>query len=211
VTEEQLVRDPGSYRYSKYLVIILFINYSLGILFYPEPFTLTHHAFSHLGMTHVHSGPPNYISLVINAFGMTACAWVMFRLARYHHRIHPVPASSAYSFFSFLVAIGYLMMLFPCDLPKVRFFHVLGSGLVVGGLVFLVMIRLIAIKPVVGLARFRLLTGAFSLSVLLYAWMWLIHSPINPLFQKIAIIALIFTTLYSFRISKIRGEGKIKI
>jgi hypothetical protein len=71
------------------------------------------------------------------------------------------------------------------------------------------MTRLVALRAVIGLFNFRLAAVLIMSPVLLYAWMWLIKSPVNPLYQKLAILSLIAGLFYAVNKSQHRGEAAI--
>jgi len=203
---QDLIKDPKSLHYGNLLLVFTLLNFTIGILFYPGRFSLVHHAFSHLGNLYSLDGHPNNVSMYVNQAGMIICGWILFRLGRYHLMKRPVPNSPVYWVLSWLIALGYLLMVCPADSPSLRLAHVIGSALVVGGFVFLVLAKLLAIRPAVGLYIFWLATVSIMVPVLAYAFMWLIRFPGNPLFQKFAIISLIAGIYYTFRVSRIRGE-----
>ena len=183
--------DTISLKLMLWLLLSVSVTYSLAAVFYPERFTFTYHAFSHLGKIWTSSGFENIPSFIITGVGMLACAWVMFRMAGTHTRLKPVPNSRFYAVFSGISSLGFVMMVFPCDVPEIRFLHVLGSAFVFGGLYFLLVLRLVAIRVFLGIIFTLIIFLIFNAFVFTYFWKWFIKSPVNPLYQKLALIFLI--------------------
>ncbi len=204
--EMAAARDLYAQHYLRLLVIILIAFLATAVFLYPEKFLLGAYPFSYLGRTHSPHGLQNVSSRIVFNAGMLLCGYTMFLLARSYRHKQPVPESPVYEMLSYISAIGFFLMIVPCDLPRIRFLHAFGSGCVVGGHLFLALIRVVAVqthlKPLV---TFILLVSLL-IPVLLYAFLWFFSYPAHPLFQKPAFLAMIGVELYGSRLSHAHGE-----
>ena len=204
-----LAKDINTVHYLRLLVTILVSFIATAILLYPEKFLLGPYPFSYLGSKTTPLGHHNVYARLIYDLGMFLCGYTMFLLARYYHRNHPVPGSHIYEFLSYVSAVGFVLMVAPCEVPSVRFIHNIGSGFVVGSHLFMAGIRIIAVQHHLTAWNEFVLLATLIISVLVYAALWVFKLPYDALFQKPAFAAIIYVELYGSRISRYYGEQKV--
>lgn len=207
----KLYLDLSTQHYLRLLVTILFSFITTAILLYPEKFQMGPFPFSYLGRRLTPSGLQNIYSRIVFDTGMFLCAYTMYLLARYYSRKQPVPDAHTYEFLSYLTAVGFLLMVVPCDVPEVRFMHSIGSAFVVGGHFFLALIRIMAVHQHMKRWIVFILLSALIASVLFYAFLWIVKLPYHALFQKPAFAAIIYVELHGSSISRFQGEHKVTL
>ncbi|MCF8226684.1 MAG: hypothetical protein K9J30_12475 [Bacteroidales bacterium] len=169
-------------RWLSYLLITTAATFLLGILAFGEPFSLSEHAFSYLGMINTPNGNPNGPGLFIFSTGILISSYICFRLNSILH--------GGYSHNLFRICgIGYLVMLVPCDLFNPV--HMVGAAMVFASLWFFTNIRLMHLIPFIGWLKFIFYQLILQGSVLPYAYLYAVNSPDKQFVQKIALFGLI--------------------
>jgi len=189
------------------LVISLIIPFALGMLFYGEPFKVKEYPLSFIGRRMTPEGFVNTLAQIIFGLGMLVCMLVMLFWALHYLQQSNNPNRKWYGYLSLLTALGFLMMVFPCDGLHTRLVHVYGSAFVIGGHFFLLAIRLIALRKTAGLLISVALLVGFIAPVLNYAFFWLVKHPLHGLMQKPAFLSLILFETLACVISRYRGES----
>jgi hypothetical protein len=202
-------RDLSTQHYLRLLVTVLISFITTAVFLYPEKFLLGSYPFSYLGARNSPQGIRNIYSRLVFDLGMLLCGYTMYLLARYYHSRHPVPDSQVYELLCRISAIGFILMVVPCDLPEVTFLHSFGSGFVVGSHLFMATIRVVAVSHQIRPAVTMILLTTLIVSVLLYAVFWFFKLPNHPLMQKPAFAAIIYVELYGSSLSRYYGEHAV--
>jgi hypothetical protein len=204
-----VTRDLNTQHYLRLLVTILVSFITTAIFLYPEKFQLGSYPFSYLGSRTTPLGVKNVYARLVFDLGMFLCGYTMYLLARYYHRRQPVPDSQVYEFLCYISSVGFFLMIFPCEVPEVRFLHCIGSGFVVGSHLFTAIIRVIAVHHHLRPWNEFVLLATIILSVLFYAALWIFKLPHDGLFQKPAFAAIIYVELQGSSLSRHYGEMKV--
>ncbi|MDT8400301.1 MAG: hypothetical protein RQ743_01285 [Bacteroidales bacterium] len=169
-------------RYAKYLIYVTLLVFILGMLTYGQDFSFREHAFSHFGRIRTQDGSSNILSMLIYGAGMILSSLICFKLSNL--------AEDNTSHFLFrLAAIGYILLIAPCDiLNKI---HSIGGGLVIGSLWLLTVILLHELIGHSNRTRIYIYHLILQATVLPYAFLYAFGSPLCPLVQKFAVAGLV--------------------
>jgi hypothetical protein len=202
-------RDLNTQQYLRLLVTILISFITTSILVYPGKFFLGSYPFSYLGSTTTPLGLPNIHARIVFDLGLLLCSYTMYLMARYYQRRHPVPVSGVYAFFSYLSALGFVLMIIPCDAVELEILHSLGGAFVVGGHFIMAGIRVLALRYHLRAWLTFLLLATLVFCVIFYAILWLFGYPNQAWFQKPALAAIIYIELYGSTLSRYYGEQSV--
>lgn len=171
-------------RYFNYLMYVTLLVFILGMLAYGQDFSFRDHAFSHLGRLHTQDGSNNILSLMIYGPGMLLSSLICYRLSS-------LIADRAGHNLMRMAAAGYLLLIVPCDL--LRLVHSIGGGLVIGSLWLFALLGMYRLRSRAGNRKFLIQQLILQGSVLPYAFMYAMESPLCPVFQKFALAGLIIS------------------
>ena len=171
-------------RYSNYLIYVTLVVFILGMLTYGQDFSFREHAFSHFGRIRTQDGSPNTLSLLIYGTGMLLSALICFKLSNL--------AEDNTSHYLFrLAAAGYILLIVPCDV--LNSIHSIGGVLVIGPLWFLTVIQLHDLFRYYNKGRIYLYHLILQGTVLPYAFLYAVGSPLCDMVQKFALAGLMIS------------------
>ncbi len=171
-----------THRHLNQLFVVTLATLFLGIFTFGEAFSFRNHAISYLGMLRTPGGNSNNLSMLIFSFGLVISAAISYRISR--------TARSFYIRMLFLLcALGYLVMITPCDLNNGV--HSAGAGMVFGSLWMVAGIWLVRLIPHTGWMRFIFYQLILQGTVLPYAWCYIRDHPDKQFLQKFALTGLI--------------------
>jgi hypothetical protein len=176
---------PGYARINRYFnwLLFLFIGvYIAGMLAYGEPFRIIDYPFSAIGRLETQNGSPNTLSFLVFSAGILMCSMVGYSISRIHPDIR-------FRRIMKVCACGFLLMIAPCDILNPV--HILGSVLVFGTLWLYSIFLIRDIYRGGKMARAIVYHFILHSTVFSYAFLYATSSPMDPLFQKPALIGLI--------------------
>lgn len=169
---------------------IILINLAalvISMYTYGEKFLFWKYAFSYLGGINTVNGKPNYLSAVIFVASMIAsgilCLQILSATGRKRN-----PGHKAGRFFLKTCTAGYFTIIVPYDVLDIV--HVAGSAAVFGGLWFFINILLWEIRKNGEKGKFLLFQLLLQGTILPYAFLYVINSPLRETAQKFAIAGL---------------------
>ncbi|MBN1386999.1 MAG: hypothetical protein JW965_01045 [Bacteroidales bacterium] len=171
-------------RYSSYLIYLTILVFILGMLTYGQPFSFKEHAISHFGRIRTQDGSPNTLSLLVYGTGMILSALICFKLSNLteHNTSH---------FLLRIAAGGYILLIVPCDVLNT--IHSIGGALVIGSLWLLTVIQIHELIKHTNKIRPYLYHLLLQGTVLPYAFLYAVGSPIRHMVQKFAILGLMIS------------------
>ena len=198
----------GSYFYGLFGATII-TSFGCAILAFGEPFLFFEHAFSDLGRIRTMDGSGNAKSFLIFAAGLSICTILMLILSiRYFSASpHSIRHRKLKGFFSALASIGILIAIFPHDI--FHGLHVAGSAAMVGSLWMIANLHLDDIRfrgeTRMAVAGHAVLQG----TVVTYAMLYFIDSPLKQVAQKFAVMGLIL--VLSFVTNYLESHGRSRL
>jgi hypothetical membrane protein len=179
---------PKINKFLTYLLSLNILVFILGMLTYGERYQFWEDALSYLGGIKTLAGDPNILSWLIFTFGMILsgilCLYIWFLLNREDEMEH-----SKFKGYLFLICgIGYFIMIMPHDINNS--IHVIGTALVFGMLWLYAVILLIELNHRIEQYKILLFHLFLQGTVLPYAFLYFIDSPIQVQSQKFAVIGL---------------------
>ena len=171
-------------RYTNYLIYVTFLIFILGMLTYGQPFSFKEHAISHFGRIRTQDGSPNILSLLIYGTGMMLSALICLKLGNLteHNTSHLLLR---------IAAAGYVLLILPCDVLNTL--HSLGGALVIGSLWLLTVIQIHQLIKRTNKIRAYLYHLLLQGTVLPYAFLYAVGSPLHYMVQKFAILGLMIS------------------
>ncbi len=154
---------------------------AVGVFAYGDRFTFWEHAFSHLGGIHTISGNPNLLSCLLFSTGMISCGILCLYMGSVQDRL--------FKYLFRICGVGYFVMLTPWDINNTV--HAAGAAVVFGTLWFFTVVVLRDLYKRIKKARWRLYQLLLQGTVLPYAFLYAIDSPLKQGFQKFAVLGLI--------------------
>lgn len=171
-----------THRHLNQLFVVTIFTLVFGMITFGEAYSFRNHAISYLGMLRTPGGNSNNISMLIFSFGLVISAAISYRISRTAGRFY-------IRVLFLLCAMGYLVMITPCDLNNAV--HSVGAGMVFGSLWMAAGIWLVRLISHTGWMRFIFYQLILQGSVLPYAWCYLTDHPDKQFLQKIALTGLI--------------------
>ena len=171
------------------LVITNITTMAVGMLFYGEPFNFWQDAISYLGATKTVNGYPNTTSFFIFALGMGFSGILMLKIASLFYRDSNIEHHALKRYFSFFAGLGFFIIIFPCNINNG--IHSIGGALLFGDLWGITLLLLIEAKKLPGVKYISLYHFILHITVLTYAFNFVIQSGIMQITQKFAVFSLI--------------------
>ena len=176
---------------NKFLTYLLSLNilvFTLGMITYGERYQFWEDALSYLGGTKTLAGNPNILSWLIFSFGMILsgilCLYIWFLLNGVDEMEH-----SKFKRYLFLVCgIGYFIMIMPHDINNS--IHVIGAAIVFGMLWLYTVILLRELNHRIEHYKILIFHLILQGTVLPYAFLYFIDSPVQVQCQKFAVAGL---------------------
>ncbi len=170
-------------RYFNYLLISIILVFIAGIVTYGETFRLWEYAYSYIGMFRTPGGNPNTTSFIIFIAGSLFNSFICFKISSLYEE-------KLYRLLFGICGTGFLLLMLPCDILNPV--HSAGGAMVFGSLWIFSLTGIYEIyhsgKSQKALTYFVLL----NITILPYAYLYFINSPLQVIAQKPAIIGLIF-------------------
>jgi len=171
-------------RLMNYLFASVLLTFLSGVLTYGEKFKLLEYAFSYIGMLRTPNGNPNTIAFLIFLTGNMFNSIICFKIKNlYDKKLDRLIFE--------ICGIGFLMLMLPCDI--INPVHSTGGAMVFGSLWIFSLCRIYEIycsgKDFKAFIYFLLL----NITILPYAYLYFINSPVQQIAQKPAIAGLLFT------------------
>ncbi len=171
-------------RFSSYLIYVTLVVFILGVLTYGQPFSFKEHAISHFGRIRTQDGSPNTLSLLIYGTGMLISTLICFKLSR-------LTEHNTSNILLRIAATGYILLIVPCDILNI--IHSVGGAMVIGSLWLLIVIQIHELIKQSNKIKAYLYHLLLQGTVLPYAFLYAIGSPLCPLVQKFAILGLMIS------------------
>lgn len=163
-----------------WLLGLILVTLSLGIITYGEKFLFWEHALSYLGGVHTQNGSPNSLSLMIFGSGMISCALICLHINR-------LLCNDPSKYLFRTCGGGFVLMIVPCDL--LNQVHSIGAAMVFATLWFF---TVLLVNDLNKIYRTRAYLYHFILhgTVLPYAFMYVAGSPFRQAAQKVAVLGM---------------------
>jgi hypothetical membrane protein len=168
-------------RYLSYLLGLILLVLTLGILSYNEKFLFWEHALSYLGAMQTECGNPNGTSLIVFGLGMIFCSLICFKISR-------LICENSGKYLFMTCGGGFVLMIVPCDLFNPV--HAIGAGMVVATLW---LFTILLLNELSAIYKYRIYLYHLILhgTVLPYAYLYFFDSPFQQAAQKVALFGLI--------------------
>jgi len=172
------------------LVFYLFIvTIFLSMINYGEPFIFSEYAISDLGTTLTKTNQSNTVCFAIFGIGMISCGMIMLKLFRKFINNPNIMNVKIKQYLLLLTAFGFFLILYPYNLNNT--IHSIGAGLIVGSLWALEGLFLIELVKLTKALKYFLYLSLLQVSVLGYAYLYFINSPLRQNFQKLSVFFLL--------------------
>jgi hypothetical protein len=178
-------------RINKLLTYFLCLNgtaFVLGIITYGEKFLLWKYPLSFIGGTKTVTGIANTASWLIFSCGMILCSIVCFYISFLLRGENELKHHKFKQYLFLICGIGYLIILMPYNINNN--IHAIGAGLIFGILWFLTVVFIAELNQIIKNYKILLYHLFLQGTVLPYAFLYFIHSPLQKQVQKIAVIGL---------------------
>ena len=169
-------------RYLTYLLSLILIVFLAGSAVYAEQFKFWDDAISYLGKIYPVNGISNLYSFIIFSSGMIVSSLICFRIS--------IILRGTKDYFIYIIAgIGFILLAVPTDF--INIIHTLGGALEVGSFWFYVLKSLIQLLKVRNKMKIFFYHVILHGTVIPYAILYSMGSPLRQGAQKIAVLGLI--------------------
>jgi hypothetical protein len=172
-----------------YLLSVNVLTFILGIFAYGDKYLLREYAFSYLGGIHTINGNPNTTSLLIFAIGMISCGIICFYISQLLNGENGLEMEKTKHYLFQTSGIGYFIMLMPHDINNN--IHAIGAATVFGTLWFITVLILRELKQKGEVLKFYIYHFMLQGTVIPYAFLYFVNSPLQQYIQKYAVFGLI--------------------
>ncbi len=176
---------------NKLLTYFLCLNvtaFILGMITYGEKFLFWEYALSFIGGTITVTGIPNTASWLIFSCGMILCSILCFYISFLLRGENEMKHQKFKQYLFLICGIGYLIILMPYNINNN--IHAIGAGLIFGMLWLITVVLITELNQYIKNYKILLYHLLLQGTVLPYAFLYFIHSPLQKQVQKIAVVGL---------------------
>ena len=171
-----------------YFLCLNLADFVLGIITYGEKFHFWEYPLSFIGGTKTVTGMPNTSSWLIFSCGMILCSILCFYISFLLRDKNEVKYQKFKQYLFLICGTGYIIILMPYNINNN--IHALGAGLIFGMLWLLTVVLITELNQNIKNYQILLYHLILQGTVLPYAFLYFIHSPLQKQVQKIAVIGL---------------------
>lgn len=165
------------------------LTFILGIITYGDKYLFREYAFSYLGGIRTINGNPNTTSFLIFSLGMISCGVICFYISRLLNGENGLELEKTKHYLFQACCVGYFIMLMPHDISNN--IHVVGAAIVFAALWFFTVLILKELKQKGEVLKFYIYHFMLQGTVIPYAFLCFINSPLQQHIQKYAVFGLI--------------------
>lgn len=173
------------------LIFLLLLGLIASIITYRGPFQIWKYPLSDLGTLHTVNNKPNIWSRYIFDLTMIVSGFLMIRICTAFSNNPGLRHYRLKSVLTFICAIGFFILIFPYDISDAV--HEAGATLVFGSFWILIVEFTLELKHLFSVSVFWMAQLVLQGTVLPYAALFAIGSPIRDVVQKIAVAGLMFS------------------
>lgn len=184
------VCTPGISKLLSILIFLICLGLILAIVTYRGSFSVWKYPLSDLGTLYTEHNKPNLLSRLIFDITMVISGFIMIKICSDFASNPSLRHSGMKSALTFICALGFFILIFPYDV--INYIHEAGATFVFGSFWIMVFEFSMELKHSSSTLRFLLSQIVLQGTVLPYALLFTIGTPLEEAVQKFAVAGLMF-------------------